>query len=43
LRTDKEALIRGIGCPIEEGVRIENLLFWNLLLNRDFFEGPAAL
>uniref|UniRef100_A0A7C3MBI9 Enoyl-CoA hydratase/isomerase family protein n=1 Tax=Archaeoglobus fulgidus TaxID=2234 RepID=A0A7C3MBI9_ARCFL len=43
LRTDKEALIRGIGRPIEEGVRIENLLFWNLLLNRDFFEGPAAL
>ncbi|WP_290597795.1 MULTISPECIES: enoyl-CoA hydratase/isomerase family protein [unclassified Archaeoglobus] len=42
VRTDKEALIRGIGRPIEEGVRIENLLFWNLLLNRDFFEGPAA-
>ena len=42
VRTDKEALIRGIGRPIEEGVRIENLFFWNLLLNRDFFEGPAA-
>ncbi len=42
IRTDKEAIIRGIGRPIEEGVRIENLLFWNQLLNRDFFEGPAA-
>ncbi|AIG97563.1 enoyl-CoA hydratase/isomerase family protein [Archaeoglobus fulgidus] len=42
VRMDKEAVIRGIGRPIEEGVRVENLLFWNLLLNRDFFEGPAA-
>ena len=42
LRTDKEALIRGIGKPLEEGLRVESMLFWNLLLNRDFYEGPAA-
>ncbi|WP_202318739.1 enoyl-CoA hydratase/isomerase family protein [Archaeoglobus neptunius] len=42
VRTDKEALIRGIGRPLEDGLRIESMLFWNLLLNRDFYEGPAA-
>ncbi len=42
IRTDKEAVIRGIGRPLDDGLRLENLLFWNLLLNRDFFEGPAA-
>ncbi|MCE4613982.1 MAG: enoyl-CoA hydratase-related protein [Desulfurococcales archaeon] len=42
IRTDKEALMRGIGRPLEEGLRLENLLFWNLLLNRDFFEGQYA-
>jgi enoyl-CoA hydratase len=42
IRTDKEALIRGIGTPLEEGLRIESMLFWNLLLNHDFYEGPKA-
>ena len=42
IRTDKEALIRGIGTPLEEGLRIESMLFWNLLLNNDFWEGPKA-
>ncbi|MHA1605105.1 MAG: enoyl-CoA hydratase/isomerase family protein [Candidatus Freyarchaeota archaeon] len=42
IRTDKEAVIRGIGTPLEEGLRIESMLFWSLLLNRDFFEGPKA-
>ncbi len=42
IRTDKEALIRGLGRQLEDGLRLENLLFWNLLLNRDFFEGMDA-
>ncbi|WXG39374.1 MAG: enoyl-CoA hydratase/isomerase family protein [Candidatus Freyarchaeum deiterrae] len=42
IRTDKEAVIRGIGTPLEEGLRIESMLFWNLLLNQDFYEGPEA-
>ena len=42
IRTDKEALIRGIGTSLEEGLRIENLLFWSLVLNKDFFEGQLA-
>ena len=42
IRTDKEAVMRGIGTPLEEGLRIESMLFWSLLLNRDFFEGPKA-
>lgn len=42
IRTDKESLIRGIGTPLEEGLRVENLLFWSLVLNRDFFEGQSA-
>lgn len=42
IRTDKEAVMRGIGRPLEEGLRIESLLFWSHLMNKDFFEGPAA-
>ncbi len=42
IRMDKEALIRGIGTSLEEGLRIENLLFWSLVLNKDFFEGQLA-
>lgn len=42
IRTDKEALIRGLGLPLDEGLRLENLLFWTLLFNKDFFEGPRA-
>ena len=42
IRTDKEAVLRGLGRPLEEGLRIESLLFWNLILNRDFFEGQYA-
>ena len=42
IRTDKEAVIRGIGRSLEEGLRIENMLFNTLLLTRDFYEGPKA-
>jgi enoyl-CoA hydratase len=42
IRTDKEAVVRGIGRSLEEGLRIESMLFYNLLLNHDFYEGPMA-
>ncbi|MFQ5924144.1 MAG: enoyl-CoA hydratase/isomerase family protein [Anaerolineales bacterium] len=42
LRTDKEALIRGLGMPLEEGLRLECSL-WNTNLRlRDTLEGPRA-
>lgn len=42
LRTDKEACIRGLGLTLEEGLRLENLL-WNTNLGlRDTLEGPRA-
>jgi enoyl-CoA hydratase len=42
IRTDKEAVLRGIGMPLEEALRMESNLFFNLLLNMDFYEGPKA-
>ncbi|MEB2837356.1 MAG: enoyl-CoA hydratase-related protein [Desulfurococcales archaeon] len=42
IRTDKEAVLRGVGRPLEDGLRLENLLFWSLILDRDFFEGMRA-
>jgi enoyl-CoA hydratase len=42
IRTDKEAVLRGIGEPLTEGLRIEAMLFNSLIGTRDFSEGPAA-
>ncbi|MCX8175948.1 MAG: enoyl-CoA hydratase/isomerase family protein [Candidatus Bathyarchaeota archaeon] len=42
IKTDKEAVIRGIGRSLEEGLRIENMLFNTLILTHDFYEGPQA-
>ncbi|MFQ5896866.1 MAG: enoyl-CoA hydratase/isomerase family protein [Candidatus Methylomirabilia bacterium] len=42
LRTDKEALVRGLGMPLEEGLRLECSL-WNTNLGlRDTLQGPRA-
>lgn len=42
LRTDKEALIRGLGMTLDEGLRLECAL-WNTNLGlRDTLEGPRA-
>lgn len=42
LRTDKEACIRGLGLTLEEGLRLENLL-WNTNLSLpDTLAGPLA-
>lgn len=42
LRVDKEACIRGLGLPLEEGLRLENTL-WNTNLGlSDTVEGPRA-
>jgi enoyl-CoA hydratase len=42
LRTDKEALIRGLGMTLEEGLRLECAL-WNTNPGlRDTLEGPRA-
>lgn len=42
IRTDKEAVLRGIGTPLTEGLRVENLLFNTLIGTRDFAEGVKA-
>ncbi len=42
IRTDKEAVMRGIGTPLEEGFRLECALFQTLLSMHDFYEGPLA-
>jgi len=42
IRTDKEAVLRGIGEPLTEGLRIEALLFNTLIGTHDFSEGPKA-
>jgi enoyl-CoA hydratase len=42
IRTDKEAVMRGIGMPLEEGFRIECAVFQTLLHTHDFYEGPMA-
>lgn len=42
LRTDKEACVRGLGLTLEEGLRLENLL-WNTNLSLpDTSEGPRS-
>ncbi len=42
IRTDKEAVLRGIGEPLTEGLRIEAMLFNTLIGTHDFSEGPSA-
>ncbi|MHB8780573.1 MAG: enoyl-CoA hydratase/isomerase family protein [Candidatus Geothermincolia bacterium] len=42
IRVDKEATMRGLGTPLTEGLRIENMLFNTLLTTHDFYEGPVA-
>lgn len=42
LRTDKEAVLRGIGEPLTAGLRIEAMLFNTLISTHDFSEGPRA-
>lgn len=42
IRTDKEALLRGIGEPLTLGLRIEAMLFNSLIGTHDFEEGPRA-
>ena len=42
LRADKEACIRGLGLPLEEGLRLENTLWNTNLALSDTIEGPRA-
>ncbi len=42
VRTDKEAVMRGLGTPLEEGFRIEGSTFVTLLRQDDFYEGPRS-
>ena len=42
IRTDKEAVMRGLGTPLEEGLRLEGSTFMTLVGQSDFFEGPKA-
>jgi enoyl-CoA hydratase len=42
IRTDKEATIRGLGMPLNEGLRMESQLFNTLIATHDFLEGPLS-
>ncbi|OGP98813.1 MAG: hypothetical protein A2Z51_10500 [Deltaproteobacteria bacterium RBG_19FT_COMBO_52_11] len=42
IRTDKEAVLRGIGEPLTAGLRIEAMLFNTLIGTHDFSEEPGA-
>ena len=42
IRTDKEAVMRGLGTPLEEGLRLEGSTFMTLVGQADFYEGPKA-
>jgi enoyl-CoA hydratase/carnithine racemase len=42
IRTDKEAVMRGLGVPLEEGLRLEGSTFMTLIGQADFYEGPRA-
>ncbi len=42
IRVDKEACIRGLGLPLEEGLRLENALWNTNLTLSDTVEGPRA-
>ena len=42
VRTAKEAMIRGLSMPLEDGLRLENTLIPTVLFSQDFEEGTAA-
>jgi enoyl-CoA hydratase/carnithine racemase len=42
VRSCKEAIIRGVGTPLREGLAYENLLFQILCTTKDSLEGPRA-
>jgi len=42
IRTDKEAVMRGLGTPLEEGLRLEGSTFMTLIGQSDFYEGPKS-
>jgi enoyl-CoA hydratase len=42
IRTDKQAVMMGLGRPLEEGLRNEAALFQTLIGSYDFEEGPKA-
>jgi len=42
IRTDIQAVLTGLGRPLEDGLRIECALFQTLIGSRDFEEGPKA-
>lgn len=42
IRTDKQAVLMGLGRPLEDGLRIETALFQTLIGSHDFEEGPRA-
>jgi enoyl-CoA hydratase len=42
IRTDKEAVMRGLGTPLEEGLRLEGATFMTLIGQADFYEGPKS-
>jgi enoyl-CoA hydratase/carnithine racemase len=42
VRAAKEAIIRGMSLPLEEGLRLESVLQSYLLRTEDAVEGPKA-
>jgi enoyl-CoA hydratase len=42
LRAGKEAMLRGYGMSLNEGIKLESTLFDRLLVTEDFVEGQAA-
>lgn len=42
VRTAKEAMLRGLGMSLEDGLRLENTLIPTVLFSSDFEEGTAA-
>ncbi len=42
VRSAKESMVRGLGRPLEDSLRLENLLFATLTRTEDFKEGPKA-
>jgi len=42
VRVAKEAVIRGLSLPLEEGLRLESFLLTYLLKTEDAIEGPRA-
>lgn len=42
VRTAKESMVRGSGLPLEDGLRLESLLFNRIMDTEDYAEGVAA-